>query len=130
MSNKNRRHTKTQQMVLEYFEQTDGAVSHEMVEKSLGNQMNRVTIYRILNRFEEDGVVHKIVGDDGVSYYARCENSCDHNHHRDNHVHFRCEKCNSISCLEQTISVDLPENFQMTNMNFLVTGVCALCAKD
>ncbi len=129
MAKTQRRQTKSQKLVLDFFNENDQAISHEMLEKALGDKMNRVTIYRILNRFEEDGIVHKIVSRDGVAHFARCESDCNHDHHRDNHIHFRCTQCDTISCMEQTVALSLPSSYTVENTNFLVSGVCPKCNK-
>jgi len=130
MAKTQRRHTKSQQMVLDYFEKKEQAISHDMLEKALGKEMNRVTIYRILNRFEEDGIVHKIVSRDGVAHYAKCESHCNHNHHKDNHIHFRCTQCDTITCMDQTVPLALPTSYVVDNTNFLVSGICPKCNLD
>ncbi|TAE79313.1 MAG: Fur family transcriptional regulator, partial [Bacteroidetes bacterium] len=59
------------------------ALSHAEIQKSLEGLCDRVTIYRVLDRLMEEGVIHKIVNVDGVVKYAGCH-SCSakhtHNH--------------------------------------------------
>lgn len=127
MAKTQRRHTRSQKMILDFFHEKDQAVSHEMLEKALGESMNRVTIYRILNRFEEDGIIHKIVSRDGVAHFARCSSNCDHNQHTDDHIHFRCKACDTITCMDETVSLAFPSAYTVENTNFLVSGTCPKC---
>jgi Fur family ferric uptake transcriptional regulator len=64
------------------------ALSHSEIQKSLQGLCDRVTIYRVLERLMEEGVIHKIVNVDGVVKYAGCHScSVKHSH---NHIHFSC----------------------------------------
>jgi Fur family ferric uptake transcriptional regulator len=127
-----RRNTPSKSLILKYLQEAKEAVSHEMIEASVGEKMNRVTIYRILNAFEEDGIVHKVVSDNGVAHYALCANNCDHTHnhnHLHNHIHFRCEKCNSLTCMDESVDLKVPKGYQIKSTNLTVSGVCPDCQR-
>jgi len=103
------------------------ALSHSEIQKSLGGLCDRVTIYRVLERLLVEGVIHKIVNLDGVVKYAGCH-SCTvkHNH---NHIHFSCQKCKSVTCLEDVEpSYKLPKNYKVSEMNFTLSGLCPQCS--
>ncbi|MDR1180930.1 MAG: hypothetical protein LBL13_02995, partial [Bacteroidales bacterium] len=70
--NKQKRNTKTKEMVMNVLNDSTSALCHEDIEKNLSGKMDRVTIYRILQGFCNDGKVHKILGDNGKTYYALC----------------------------------------------------------
>lgn len=112
-----------------YLQSKNEAVSHEMIQHALDGEMNRVTIYRILKSFEEDGIVHKVMSDDGVLHFALC-NDCDHDHsHQHNHIHFRCTQCNTVECLDEKVSLNLPDGYKVSETNLLVKGYCAQCTQ-
>ena len=71
-----RRQTPSKEEVLNVLSKAKKALSQEDIEKKVTVAMDRVTIYRVLNRFCEDGIVHKIVSEDGKQYFALCVN-CD-----------------------------------------------------
>jgi iron complex outermembrane receptor protein len=111
------------------LESEASALSHEDIAKRLPEKVDRVTIYRILQGFYEEGKVHKITGEDGKTYYALCE-SCSEGHHHDNHPHFRCIRCKRITCLKEPIDMPaLPEGYTATSVSFLISGLCASCRK-
>ena len=86
-------------------------------------------IFRTLSLFREQHLVHVIEdGGDGVRYEL-----C-HSHHDeiedDLHVHFYCEQCQQTYCLEHipVPSIELPDGFIMSSVNYMVKGICPHCA--
>ncbi len=99
------------------------ALSHSEIQKSLEGLCDRVTIYRVLERLMEEGVIHKIVNVDGIVKYAGCH-SCSEKHTH-NHIHFSCQKCKSVTCLENVEpSYKMPKNYKVSEMNFTLSGLC------
>lgn len=123
-----RRNTQTKIAVLEALKNAKSALSHDMLQEELSSNINRATIYRVLNRFCEDGVVHRIMGDNGKQYFALCIN-CDEQkkEHKHNHFHFRCLKCEKIECLKNEIDVLLPKGYVFENFNGFISGHCNNC---
>lgn len=121
-----RRNTPTQQAILDLFQQCNRALNPEMIEDQLVGQMDRATIYRILNRFHHDGLLHRIAADNGKYYFALC-NACQNKRHHHDHFHFRCEKCEQLICLSQDVRPNLPDGFEMTGSNCIIIGICAPC---
>lgn len=121
-----RRNTPSKKRVLSFMKEHNEAVSHDMLEQALGSEMNRVTIYRILNSFEEDGIVHKIVSDEGIAHFALCSD-CDHHHEQHNHIHFRCTQCQTIECLHENLDLKVPHGYTVSDANLMVSGVCVQC---
>ena len=124
-----RRNTPTKQAVLDLFDKCSTALNQEQIEAQLHGKMDRATIYRILNNFCVDGMMHKIIGDDGINYFAMCKTCCEEKAHHHDHFHFRCTKCNQLVCLDQEIKINLPEGFSMKDCNCVITGVCHNCQK-
>ncbi|MDR1554265.1 MAG: TonB-dependent receptor [Prevotellaceae bacterium] len=124
---KQRRNTKTKQMVMSILENADSALCHEDIEKQLSGTIDRVTIYRILQAFCNDGKVHKISGENGKTYYALCHD-CSVNNHNDNHLHFRCVKCDTITCIDQPVALPkLPQGYSISSISYLISGFCSKC---
>lgn len=124
---KSRRKTSTQEAVLRSLREANAALSHEMIQDKLEESPNRATIYRILNRFCDDGIVHRIVADDGKQYFALC-NECEHDDHHHDHFHFRCLACEKVECLDHEMTVNLPDGYKPTNFNGVISGYCADCS--
>lgn len=124
------RNTPSRLSVLTVFNENNFAISHADIEKALKDEIDRVTIYRTLNTFLEKGIIHKVIDDSGVSKYAICVAECSENHHHDNHVHFKCQKCGNSECMNG-ISIPqlaLPKGYVITESNLLIEGVCKHCS--
>lgn len=120
------RKTKSIGLLLDEFEQSSGAISTVELIKRLCNKMNKTTIYRILDRLEDDGVVHSFLGKNGTKWYAKC-NGCSERKHEDVHPHFECVECGKVDCL--TIDIKIPEipNRTIVSSQVLIQGRCESC---
>ncbi|MDR1739209.1 MAG: transcriptional repressor, partial [Bacteroidales bacterium] len=126
--NQTRRNTKTKQLVMAVLENSKSALCHEEIEKLLPEKIDRVTIYRILQGFCDDGKVHKIINNDGRTYYALC-NHCNEGHHNDNHPHFHCVTCDTITCMEQPVAMQkLPSGYKAVSTAAYISGYCKKCS--
>src|SRR5690606_35127797 len=94
-----RRNTPSKEAILDLLISAGKAMSRDAIEQKIDIEIDRATIYRVLNRFCEDGLVHKIVADDGKQYFAVCM-KCDEKKLADNHFHFRCTSCQTIEWLQ------------------------------
>ncbi len=123
-----RRNTESKEAVLSLLTNTRKAMSQDAIERQINIDVDRATIYRILNRFCEDGLVHKIVADDGKQYFAVCKKCDDAVKIPDNHFHFRCLKCETIECLPSLVHYTIPEEYDVKRMNCVLIGVCKDCS--
>jgi Fur family ferric uptake transcriptional regulator len=123
-----RYNTKAQSTILDLLQNESNALSHEDIMARAGNDMDRVTVYRILNRFVERGLAHRIVADDGRQYFASCQEGCDHAAEVHEHAHFRCTVCNTVECVPGDIDVNLPMGYSVDNCNIILSGSCQTCA--
>lgn len=121
------RSTKIRQDVLSLIQNSGRAVSHSIIQKSLGD-FDRVTLYRTLNVLEEKGILHKAYTENNETYFAICTSNCTTAEHDHKHIHFKCEKCMVVKCVkpQNSIEIDLP-NFQINSLNVEVSGVCDNC---
>jgi Fur family ferric uptake transcriptional regulator len=114
--------TEIQELILS----SKSALSHAEIQSILIGLCDRVTIYRVLERLLEEGLIHKTVNVDGVVRYAGCH-SCSEKHNH-NHIHFSCQKCKSVTCLDEVEpSYKLPKNYKVCEMNFTLSGFCPQC---
>ena len=115
--------------VLELINAKTTAISQPELEKVVGNDIDRVTLYRILSSFEEKGLLHKVFDLNGTATYALCSVNCSVDHHHDQHVHFICSACNSVFCLDEISlpKINLPAGFTFQEMVINAIGLCNNC---
>ena len=115
--------------VMRELERSHQAYAHADLEAIFG-EMDRVTLYRVLNDFEEAGLVHKVVDMEGVTRFALCKHSCPDSHHVEEHVHFNCQSCQKMYCLDNVHSptFKVPEGFKTMGLNIIVYGLCKSCS--
>lgn len=125
---KTTRNTAARSAILELINESSVALSQPAIQHKLNGLCDRVTIYRVLERLLDDGLIHKIVNVNGVVNYAACS-SCNHNHvHDHEHIHFSCRVCSELTCLDQVIpSFALPAGFQVEETFFTISGICKNC---
>lgn len=122
-----RRNTPTKKAVLDLLTKTGKAMSRDAIEQKITTNINRATIYRVLNRFCEDGIIHRIVADDGKQYFAVCVN-CEDKALAGPHFHFRCLQCDTIECLPVSVNFTVPEGYEVKGVNCILTGICNECS--
>ncbi|MBX2952649.1 MAG: transcriptional repressor [Leadbetterella sp.] len=129
LKNTGLRVTETRQVILERFQEKTAAISQSDIEGELGENIDRVTVYRTLKTFVEKGIIHKILDDKGGIKYALCKEQCHPGHHHHDHLHFKCSVCLQTTCLEKNFipEISLPAGYLKQEVNILVQGVCPNC---
>ena len=122
--------TESRRKILSLFLHEGDALTHGDIEKKVGENYDRVTIYRTLQTFEEKGIIHSIPTADNSILYALCK-ECEEGHHHDDHVHFICSNCDKTICLDDVVSpkIDLPEGYKAESVQVVIKGVCRECGE-
>ncbi len=117
--------------VLSTFLKKDKVLTLAEISKLLGADFDRITLYRTLNAFEENGLIHKIPDKSGNASYALCKHESVAHTHNDNHVHFKCTRCELTVCLEEIAipEIHVPKPYHAVRFNFLVEGLCEKCIR-
>ena len=116
--------------VLEVLLAAERALTHLEIGARLGEaaQMNRVTLYRVLEWLVQHQLAHKIAGEDRVWRFNAFPPEEDAGHR---HAHFRCNRCVSVTCLEgmsTAFALSLPAGFRSQEVELTISGICAACA--
>lgn len=127
------RMTQSRMKILDVLSQTEMALSPselfaELKLKFKKENFDRVTVYRILEKFEELEIVHP-VGDGKYIYCAH--QACAH----DKHFIAICDRCRKVQEVGgeakplKILSTFLEEEagFKMTNDSIVIRGLCAKC---
>ncbi len=120
------RKTKSVDTLLHIFERSNTAISVVELVDLLHHKMNKTTVYRILERLEDEGTLHCFMGKDGLKWYARC-NGCSSSRHMDSHPHFQCMTCGKTECLTMDIAIPAIANRKIDSVALLLTGSCEDC---
>lgn len=116
--------------VLNIFLSSEFALNQNKLESFLGTEFDRVTLYRTLKSFEQEGIIHRVVGLDGSSLYALCQvGDCDAEHKHDNHLHFFCAICRNTFCLSEVTleKIKFPLGFSANSFSMTAEGKCRQC---
>ncbi len=97
-------------------------------QESHAEQIDRVTLYRVLEWLVEAGLAHRVSGPDRV--YRFSAQPAGHAMHG----HFRCAVCARTLCLEEAaglarvVKAMLPDGFTSDSVELTVSGRCGQCA--
>ena len=92
------------------------------------NPMGTSTIYRLLDEFTSDGVLHKTLGPDNTAKFF-CPKQCSN----ENHLYLECEQCHCmfhIDCRHlHSFAKHIAKKhfFSITNSNLIIPGICSDC---
>lgn len=120
------RKTKSLELLLKEFENEKNAISVIDLIERLNSKLNKTTIYRVLEKLEEDGVLYSIFSNKGTKWYARC-NGCSESNHYDLHPHFECSNCGKIDCLNIEFQIPIIPNRNVRSSKILFQGKCEAC---
>ena len=120
------RKTQSLALMLDEFDKSSHAISAIDLIRRLSNKLNKTTVYRILDKLEDDGVLHSFLDNGGLTWYAKC-NGCSKSVHHDVHPHFQCTSCGKVQCLETQIHIPEIPNYHISHSQILLQGVCKSC---
>lgn len=103
------------------------ALTHLELEQRVdrAREIDRVTIYRVLDWLTAQSLAHKIAGNDRIWRF----NAAGHAHGGE-HAHFQCNRCGTVLCLDEFAAdpaVRLPKGFRPQQIDLTVKGLCAGC---
>ncbi len=119
------RNTKSVKILLDEFNNDDAISVIELIRR-LKTKLNKTTIYRVLDKLEDDGILHSFLGNEGIKWYAKC-NGCSVSDHADIHPHFQCLNCGRMDCLQESIIMPKISNREIMHSHILIQGTCELC---
>ena len=106
----------------------DHALTHNEVEQVLADsnsEIERVTLYRVLEWLVDHELAHKILGADRVWRFNA------QRHPVPRHAHFNCTRCGRVFCLENlspVLAITLPPGYLMQKAEISLQGLCPACS--
>jgi len=137
------RPTKARLAVLNTLLDSPTALSHTEILAALqgAKEIDRVTVYRVLDWLQENTLIHKISTDDrawkfqlnapGRSYKAAESSSgsglLNSNH---GHAHLQCQRCGTVLCIHE-LAAHIPPaifaTYQVSHIEINLKGLCLQC---
>ena len=122
--------TKFRTDLLNLFLTQKRSLSIEDILIHFNNSINKVTVYRSLDSFEEKGLIHQVPDSNNFKRYSLCrEDECSTSSHNHNHGHFICYSCNQTYCIEDVKSPDITglKGFYIKEFKLTLEGYCKDC---
>lgn len=113
-------------LLLNEFQISSSAISVIELVKRFSSQLNKTTIYRVLDKLEDDCVLHSFLDKDGIKWYAKC-NNFSRSENFDIHPHFQCLACGKVDCLQVDIFIPQIPNCEVIDSQVLIQGRCEGC---
>ncbi|WP_394908029.1 Fur family transcriptional regulator [uncultured Mesonia sp.] len=129
LSSKGIRSTEMRLKIYKYLKRKTYAVSLNEMQKVFIHKniktANKTTFYRTIKLFEKKSMVHQIDDGTAVAKYALSDENIS-----DLHMHFHCTVCGKTICLPDRISKqNLPDDYEINDLNLVLKGVCKNCSK-
>ena len=123
--------TPIRKKVLTLFLEAQNDLIHSFIKKKCRGVSNRIGIYRTLQIFLKNEIIHIIPTTDNTIRYALSRSVLNDGNYSKNHIHFVCERCNAIFCLYKIITpkIKFPKKYKVQNYQIVLKGKCSNCRK-
>ncbi|RZT38587.1 Fur family transcriptional regulator [Cupriavidus agavae] len=114
--------------------EADEPLTHQAVIDRLppDGDVDRVTVYRVLDWLVDQGVAQKRAGKDRVFRFTLLEHEAARAQVHRQHSHFHCTRCDRTFCLEsagKSVAPRVPSGFAVEHVELTVNGLCADCGR-
>lgn len=126
LNDKRIRVTKNKIKLLKYLiDKNNPVTAVEIINNfSKESNVNKSTVYRILDEFCLKRVVLKFISESGDYMY------CFRRDEESTHVHLICDKCREYYCKDLNYKIfDIFKDFQTLSVNAIFHGICLNCNK-
>lgn len=123
------KHTAVREKILESFYKVPYALSVQDLQSQIPYKLDKVTVYRTVHTFVENGLLHDVAEVNGIHKYGLCSAHCPQHRHHEEHVHFTCQQCSQTYCLPVQVNLpELPSGFKAFEAKVILTGECQNCS--
>ncbi len=121
------RKTKSITLILNEFTSETIAIPVTDLINRLSLKINKSTVYRVLEKLEDDGTLYSFNAANGTKYYAKCRCRSKQNITHI-HPHFECTGCGKIDCLSMKVEIPIIPDRDILSSQFLFLGRCEYCS--
>ena len=127
LKKRNLKATSNRLSLLTKMQNNGSAMSYSNI-RSIMQPIDRVTLYRTIEKLKEKGIIHTAFQSNNEIYYAICGMDCSSENHVHNHIHFKCSKCETVTCEDvlNSLNISLPRH-EIHNISVNVKGICEVC---
>lgn len=123
------RNTGARRNVLACLIAAERALSHAEIEAQLADtDLDRVTLYRVLDWLVDNSLAHRIGGLSGFDRAMRFAFS--RPQRQSAHAHFQCVQCGTTMCLDDVAvpALPMPGGIQLQGVELAAYGYCEKCS--
>ncbi len=120
--------TKQKETIIEAIKKQNKSFMVKDLYDTLNGKVGLTTIYRLLQKLEDEGLITKEVGKDNKTKYEYLE-KCE----EENHFYLKCDKCGTLThvdcdCINELSShISKEHNFKLNKENIIIKGICSKC---
>ncbi len=122
--------TKQREMLLTAIKYMRRSFSAQELHAQLNGEIGLTTVYRLVEKLAEEGVLIKTTRDNmsEYQYIEPCEN--------EDHFYLKCNRCGEMKHVDCERVQGLTEHiahehgFELTNSHIVINGICAQCKKE
>ena len=128
MKRKDNYHTKQKEKVMNVIKNKKNEFTIKEIYESLNKEVGLTTIYRLIDKLINKGMIHQSIGKDNITYYQYLE-ECE----KENHFYLKCETCGTLihidcNCIKElTDHIITNHKFKPTKSKFIINGICDKC---
>lgn len=123
--------TKQKDIILEVIKKQDSEFSAKNIYNEVKDLTGLTTVYRLIDKLVNDGILNKTIGEDNTTYYQylpECNNK--------NHFYLKCTNCGNLihidcDCIEELTShITKHHKFKPKKEHIIIEGICNNCQKE
>lgn len=129
LSKNNLKKTKVRVELLNLFSNSRSSFSVQELRAKLQSTSDKVTVYRALELFEKNGIIHRVPDKYNNLRYAFCKEQCSEQGHSHNHAHLVCDTCSDTFCIEEIVVPEIVnvQEYEVQNYDLIINGKCKHC---
>ena len=115
--------------LLIFFQSSTSSLTVKKIIKKFASSVDKVSIYRALNSFEESGLIHKVPDKNNLLRYSLCSSECGPGKHSHDHAHLLCSICDETFCLDDFLLPNIKSHngYVINNYKIILEGSCLSC---
>ena len=115
--------------LLIFFQSSSSSLTVKKIIKKFASSVDKVSIYRALNSFEESGLIHKVPDKNNLLRYSLCSSECGPGKHSHDHAHLLCSICDETFCLDDFLLPNIKSHngYVINNYKIILEGSCLSC---